>query len=206
MGVHTWDRFDSLMAMVLEDPQFVIQYMKIQGEFTALLADKILRDVQVEAVIINEPIGGNEGALISPQMYEEFALENYVPLLNIVKNHGITNIIVRTYANMRVLIPSILKYGINCLWACETNSEVMDYVELRSEFGGDLRLIGGLDLDTLRQDKDAIQRELETKLPPLLSQGGYVPLADGRVRADIPYENYIFYRQLLTEMTNKLRR
>ena len=50
--------------------------------------------------------------------------------------------------------------------------------------------------------KEAIQRELEEKVPPLLAQGGYVPLADGRVRADIPFENYLFYRQLLEKVTS----
>ncbi|MBU0510494.1 MAG: hypothetical protein KKD28_02180 [Chloroflexi bacterium] len=32
-------------------------------------------------------------------------------------------------------------------------------------------------------------------------EGGYVPLADGRARADIPYENYAYYRQLLAEIS-----
>ena len=31
--------------------------------------------------------------------------------------------------------------------------------------------------------------------------GGYVPLADGRVRADVPFENYVYYRQLLEKVT-----
>jgi hypothetical protein len=30
--------------------------------------------------------------------------------------------------------------------------------------------------------------------------GGYAPLADGRVRADMPYENYAYYRDLLRQV------
>jgi uroporphyrinogen decarboxylase len=77
----------------------------------------------------------------------------------------------------------------------------MDYRDIRQEFGRDLRLIGGIDLDALRQDKEAIRREVEEKVPPLVAEGGYIPLADGRVRADVPFENYIYYRQLLREVT-----
>jgi uroporphyrinogen decarboxylase len=95
----------------------------------------------------------------------------------------------------------MLKFGMNCLWACETNAEAMDYRSLRKEFGRDLRLIGGIDLDVLREGKDAIRREVEEKVPPLLEQGGYVPLADGRVRVDIPFENYVYYRELLEKVT-----
>jgi hypothetical protein len=79
----------------------------------------------------------------------------------------------------------------------------MDYGDLRREFGRDLRLIGGIDTDVLRQDKPAIQREIEEKVPPLLAEGGYIPLADGRIRADIPFENYVYYRQMLEKVTTR---
>jgi hypothetical protein len=78
----------------------------------------------------------------------------------------------------------------------------MDYRSLREEFGHGLRLIGGIDLDVLREGREAIRSEVEEKVPPLLAQGGYVPLADGRVREDIPLENYIYYRQLLEKVTS----
>jgi hypothetical protein len=93
--------------------------------------------------------------------------------------------------------------GIDCLWACEVNAEAMDYRALRQDFGSGLRLIGGIDLDVLREGKEAIRREVEEKVPPLLEQGGYVPLADGRVREDIPFENYVYYRELLEKVTKK---
>jgi uroporphyrinogen decarboxylase len=102
-----------------------------------------------------------------------------------------------TYANARLLIPSILKWGFNCLWACEVNIEAMDYLDIRREFGRDLRLIGGIDLDALRGDKESIRREVEDKVPHLVADGGYVPLADGRVRSDVSFDNYVYYRKLL---------
>jgi uroporphyrinogen-III decarboxylase len=134
-------------------------------------------------------------------MYEEFALENYLPILAVLEQNNVRWVIVRTYANARVLIPKMLEYGFNCLWACEVNTESMDYRDLRSCFGKDLRLIGGIDLDILREDKVAIKRELEKIVPNLVADGGYIPLADGRVRADIPFENYVYYRQLLSDLT-----
>jgi uroporphyrinogen decarboxylase len=81
----------------------------------------------------------------------------------------------------------------------------MDYRELRREFGPELRLIGGIDLDTLRRDREAIRREVEEKVPQLVTDGGYVPLADGRIRVDVPFENYVYYRQLLQNVTQKAR-
>lgn len=197
MGVYGWQRFSAVVQLVMDDPELVRESMAIRGEFAARLAERVLQSVVVDAVIFSEPIGGNDRPLISPRMYEEFVLKSYEPLLAVVRQYGVETVILRTYANARVLLPSILKWGFNCLWACEVNVEAMDYRDLRREFGRSLRLIGGIDLDALRRGKEAIRREIEDKLPPLLADGGYVPLADGRIREDVSFEDYTYYRKLL---------
>ena len=201
MGVHDWRRFAELMDLVIDEPEFVCEYMAIQGEFAAGLAERVLQDVEVDAALFSEPIGGNYGPLISPQMYEDFVLATYQPVLDVLRRYKVETKVFVTFGNARPLIPSILKWGFNCLWAVEVNVEVMDYRDLRNEFGRDLRLIGGIDLDALRGDKEAIKREIKERVPPLVADGGYVPLADGRVRADIPFENYVYYRELLEDAT-----
>jgi hypothetical protein len=203
MGVYNWSRFTEVISLLIDDPEFVRQAMVIQGEFAAELAERVLREVEVDAAVFSEPIGGNDRPLISPAMYERFVLRSYEPVLEVLRRYRVEIIVLVTFANARVLIPSILKWGFNCLWACEVNIEAMDYRDLRRQFGRDLRLIGGIDLDALRRDKEAIRREIEDKVPPLLADGGYVPLADGRVREDVPFENYLYYRRLLEEITRR---
>jgi uroporphyrinogen decarboxylase len=201
MGVYDWRRFAELMDLLIDDPEFVREAMTIQGKFAAGLAERVLKDVVVDAALFSEPIGGNYGPLISPQMYEEMVLRSYEPVLDVLHKYKVETIVLVTYANARALIPSMLKWGFNCLWACEVNIEEMDYRNIRQEFGRELRLIGGIDLDALRRDKDTIRSEIEEKVPPLVADGGYVPLADGRVRSDVPYENYVYYRELLQKVT-----
>ena len=206
MGVDGWHRFHELMVLMHNDPGFVCEMMRINGEFVATLTGRLLQEVEIDAAVFSEPIGDNHGPLISPRMYADFVLSSYKPILEVLHNHGVDIVILRTYANARLLIPVLLEHGIDCLWACEVNAEAMDYRSLRKEFGKGLRLIGGIDLDALREGKEAIWREVEEKVPPLLEQGGYVPLADGRVRADIPFENYVYYRQLLEKVTCKQKK
>jgi len=188
MGVDGWARFHELIVLMHNDPGLVREMMRINGEFVAALTERLLQDVQIDAAIFSEPIGDNHGPLISPKMYADFVLSSYQPILEVLRRHSVDILILRTYANARLLIPVLLEHGIDCLWACEVNTAAMDYRSLRQEFGKRLRLIGGIDLDVLREGKEAIRREVEEKVPPLLEQGGYVPLADGRVRADIPFE------------------
>lgn len=209
LGIEDGRSFTQAMYLLADQPEFVRQVMAIQGAFAARIAEKILSHVEVDAVLFSEPIAGPSGPLISPRAYQDFVLSSYQPVLDVVKRFGIATIIYRTYANAQALLPVALQSGFNCLWACETNPgrttgpAAMDYLQARRMFGRDLRLIGGIDLDVLRLGRDAIRQEMEDKLPPLLEQGGYIPLADGRVRQDIPFENYCFYRQLLEELTCK---
>jgi hypothetical protein len=201
MGVGDGASFARLMCQLADQPDFVREYLRIQGEFAAALAEQVLGAVHFDAMVFSEPIGDNNGSLISPRMYEEIVLPGYEPLLALARRYGVKTLICRTYANMKVLIPSLLKWGIDCLWACEVEQEVMNYPALRREFGRDLKLIGGIDLDALREGKGAIRRAMD-EIAPLVAEGGFIPLADGRVRADVPYEHYVYYRQLLRELTS----
>ena len=200
MGVGEAKSFTRLMFQLADQPDFVREYMRLQGEFSAALTEQVLREVAVDALVFSEPIGDNNGALVSPRMYEDLVLPSYEPLLNLARRYEIKTIICRTYANMKALIPSLLKWGIDVLWACEVEQSVMNYPALRREFGRDLKLIGGIDLDALREGKAAIRHTIES-VAPLVDEGGYIPLADGRVRPNIPYENYVYYRKLLSEIT-----
>jgi Uroporphyrinogen decarboxylase (URO-D) len=203
MGVDGWPRLHELIVLIHDDPGFVREMMRINGEFVAALTERLLQDVQIDAAVFSEPIGDNHGTLISPKMYENLVLSSYQPILDVLRRHSVDIPILRTYANARQLVSVLMEHGIDCLWACEVNTAAMDYRTLRQEFGSGLRLIGGIDLDVLREGKDAIRREVEEKVPSLLEQGGYVPLADGRVREDIPFENYVYYRELLEKFTQR---
>ena len=199
LGVYDWRRFAEIACLLVEKPKFVEQALAMQGTFAARMAEKTLRAIRIDAAVFSEPIGGNNGPLISPQMYADLVLPSYGPLLALLRQYDVRTIIFRTYGNARILIPTLLEFGFNCLWACEVNIDAMDYRSLRQEFGRDLRLIGGIDLDTLRRGRWAIRREIETKVPWLIADGGYIPLADGRIREDLPYENYKYYRQVLAD-------
>ena len=199
MGVYDWRRFETVIRLLIQDPAYVKKVMKIQGEFAATVAEHILSKIKIDAVIFSEPIGGNDRPLISPKMYEKFVLSSYQPVFDVLNRYNVDVKILRTYSNARLLIPSMLKYGINCLWACEVNTDAMDYRSLRNEFGRDLRLIGGIDLDALRRHSTAIDKEID-KIAGLIKDGGYIPLADGRVREDVPYKNYMYYRSRLKEL------
>ena len=197
LGVSDWQGFANVNYLLIDDPGLVHDILAIQANFAAQLVQGILSEVAVDAAIFSEPISDNNGPLISPGMFAEFGFPSYMPLLDVLRRAGVQTIIFRSYANARILLPVIIAWGFNCLWACEENFGEMDYGPIRQEFGRDLRLIGGIDVDVLRQNREMIRREVMDKVPPLVAEGGFIPLADGRIRDNMPYENYVYYRRLL---------
>ncbi len=203
LGVHDWQRFEEAVRFLADEPRAAGRMLAMQGEFAAAVAERVLRDVEIDAAVFSEPISDAHGPLVSPAMYEKLVLRSYEPVLTVLRQYDVRWVIFMTYANSRLLLPRVLGHGFNCLWAYEVNTPAMDYRELRREFGEDLRLIGGIDLDSLRAGREAVRREILGKVPPLLEQGGYIPLADGRVREDVPYGNYVYFRELLHEVTGR---
>jgi hypothetical protein len=197
MGISDWDRFENVITLMAEDPEFVLRFMRMYGEETAQILKFALHKQNVDAAYFNEPIGGKNGPLISPEDYKKFALNNYKPVLDLLRDHNVTNIIFMSYSNVRKLLPMLIDSGFNCLWSCETDHPDMDYRSIRGEFGKNLRLIGGIDLKILEQDQKTMAHIIDETVTPLLAQGGYIPLANGRIRKNILPEKYILYRQLI---------
>jgi len=197
MGVGDWRTFEEAIYLLADEPALVREILDLHADLSAAMAERILREVEVDFVSFSEPIAGSDGPVVAPKTYEEVVLASYRPVLDVARAHGVETIALISYANPGPLLPEIVRAGFNCLWACEVNGEAMDYREIRRRFGRDLRLIGGIDLDVLLAGEAAIRREIEAKVPPLLADGGYIPLADGRIRETVPFDNYCCYRRLL---------
>ena len=64
MGVRNWRSFTDVMVLLMDQPEVVHKRMQIQGEFAARLTDRILQEVEIDAVVFSEPIGGSDRPLI----------------------------------------------------------------------------------------------------------------------------------------------
>jgi len=199
LGVQGWQRFEEALLLMVDAPEFVQAVLEIQAHFAAALAENMMRRGAVDAVIFSEPIAGMSGALISPRMYRQFALHSYAAIFDVLERFDVPVVIWRSYANPSELIPEIVRSRFTAIWACETNPGAVDYHRLRREFGAEIGLIGGVDTDVLRRGTGEIRRSVEGVLP-LIEQGRFIPLADGRVREGIPYVNYATYRRTLEEL------
>jgi len=159
--------------------------------------------VDVEAVkfdfaTIWEDMAYKKGPHISPRLFREFMLPNYKKVTSYVKSKGVSIIMVDTDGNHEVLTPLFLEGGVNCLYPLEVQAG-MDAVDLRKKYGRQLRLVGNIDKRALIEGRDAIKREVDSKLPFLVKDLGYIPSIDHCVPADVPFEHFKYYVSLIKE-------
>lgn len=203
LGVRDGATFAPAICLLADDPVLVREALERYAAFVGDLASRVLERTDVDMVTFSEPIGSTHGPLISPGMYRDLVLSTYRPLIQRLRALGVRWFVFRTYANARHLLLDVVDAGFNVLWAMEDESGAMDYRDIRREFGDSLRLIGGIDLDRILQSESAMRHELDECVRPLLAGGGYVPLADGRIRATVPYPAYRRYRDALARLVRQ---
>ena len=202
LGVGDWPTLEEVLIGTVKEPETIRDRMELYGEFCSRMLEKTMQDVNPEFIYLSEPISDNNGPLISPAMFEEFMIPVYESIVATARGLGCDNILLSTYGDTSLLFPILIDAGISMLWISEA-AEVpeLDYCQIRSEFGPDLGLIGGIPLSILRSESpDVIRNTLEEIVPPLLQSGRYVPLAGGRVREEIPWSVYESYREVLAEL------
>jgi uroporphyrinogen decarboxylase len=67
----------------------------------------------------------------------------------------------------------------------------------------DFVIAGGLDKRELGKGRDAIDRELEAKLPYMFERGGYIPTMDHHVPPEISFEDFKHYLSRIQELYEK---
>ena len=183
-----------------DDPAWMHDIMDYLACFYASLYDQVLSQVKVDYALHWEDMCYVAGPLISPRMFAEFMLEPYKKLTGLLRDHGVDIILVDTDGDARLLIPLFLEGGVTGMYPFEAQSH-MDVAEIRRQYPR-LGMQGGIDKKALAAGKEAIDRELEARLPVVLT-GGYIPHVDHGVPPDVSWENFCYYRRKLGAMLDE---
>lgn len=191
--------FEELSLMLYDDPKFVHEMNEYWEYFWIEILKKVLKDVDLDFVLYWEDMAYRSGSLISPKMFREFMMPHYKKVNDIIRSRGIDIILVDCDGNTEELIPLWIESGLTGQFPLEVTAG-MDAVKLRKEFGTDFILIGNIDKRALSKDNAAIREEVMSKVPFLISQGGYFPALDHFCPPDVSFENYMYYLKLLKEI------
>ena len=171
------------------------------------LADAVIarhqEHVTIDEVYLAEDICYNHGPLISPAMMREFLLPYYRQLLDNLKARQIDRtrhlyVQIDTDGYAPPTIPVYGEIGMDVMSPFEVASGC-DVVQIGRECP-ELAIFGGIDKRVLAQGKEAIDRMVERILPAMRERGGYIPTCDHGVPEEVPYEDYLHYRDRCVEL------
>ncbi|MBW1784137.1 MAG: hypothetical protein JRL30_25780 [Deltaproteobacteria bacterium] len=201
LGVGDWKSLVAASLALMEDPLKVADLLDRTTDFYCICLERVLSKVSVDYAAFYEPIAANTGPVISPAMFEHFAMPGYRKVLGLLEKFSVPlRILCTTGGNLTPLLPPLLEAGINGLWISNITSTGMEYAALRKTFGPDIALIGGIDATALSQDEHAVRQTVQKTVPPLLEGGRYLPCLDDRPRSNISFDRYRLFRELLEEI------
>jgi uroporphyrinogen decarboxylase len=172
------------------------------------LADAVIarhqQHVTIDEIFLAEDICYNHGILFSPAMMKEFLLPYYQQLIANLRRRQLDParhlyVQIDTDGDCRPTIPIYTAaLGMDVMSPFEVASGC-DVVEIGRQYPR-LVMRGGIDKRVLALGRKDIDRHLEYILPAMRARGGYIPACDHGVPAEVPYENYLYYRRRCVEL------
>ncbi len=186
-----------------DTPEMVHDMMRTWLHLAKTCLLKVQKKVPFFKFLIGEDISYKNGLLISPAMCEEYLFPYYRALIESLRNgqKEFMHAEVDTDGFVKEVIPLYMKVGFNVMRPFEAAAG-NDVVEYAKQYPG-LVMSGGIDKRILASTKEAIKAEVERIIPFMAKRGGYIPTCDHTVPSNVPYENYLYYRQLVITLDSE---
>ena len=198
LGLYSLGLEDFMLAFY-EQPDLVHEMFEHRARMTMHILDEVLPHVKLDCAVIAEDFAYRTGPHISREMYREFWDPHQPQVIDRLHAADIPVIAMWSSGDLRPMIPTLIDVGFNTMWPCEAFCG-MHVAELRKQYGRDMRFAGNIGIRAVAAGKEAIDREIETKVLPLLDEGGYIPTLDDQAPPEISWDHYSYYVNRLREL------
>ena len=118
-------------------------------------------------------------------------LPYYREFISWAKGFGDYKVLVDSDGDVRQLIPLFLEAGVDGMLPFECSAG-MNVCDIRREYP-ELIIAGGIDKREIGKGREAIDRELESKLPFMFESRRYLPSLDHHVPPEVSYADFLYY-------------
>lgn len=184
---------EGFLDRVANEPALLEDMFEFWCDFLIRLVAPLLDRVQPDYIFLDEDgIAYKNSALVSPSVYRRLWIPHIRRFVEFVRSKGVAIVGHYTSGDVSCLIPALLDAGVTLFAPIEVASG-MDVGRLRRTFGKNILLMGNIARDALIEGPEAIDRQLDAKVPVLLREGGYIPAVDDQILPDVSYSNYMYY-------------
>lgn len=147
----------------------------------------------IEWVEFTSDLGTQAAPFVSPEIFKEFFKEPFRELFSTLK---------KAYPNVKMflhscgaifdLIPDLIDVGLDILNPLQPLAAGMDSYAIKKEFGDDLILHGGIDIQQamVGSTRD-VEDEVKKRIDALAPGGGYILAPNNHIQPDVPYSNFL---------------
>ncbi len=194
-----------LMGMAL-DPEWVRDMCEVYSDVIIRCQEKLFAaGGKPDGIWFYEDMGFKNKPFMSPQMYREIVQEAHRKTFAYAHSLGL-KVMVHSCGYVAPLVEGLIEAGMDMLQAMEVKAG-MDLVELKKAYADRIGFCGDMDVRTMTaNDREAIDRELEAKLPAALEGGGYILHSDHTIPDQVEMETYEYFLNKGREMSRSFCR
>jgi uroporphyrinogen decarboxylase len=180
------------------EPRMMHDFFEFWADFLIETSEEVFSNVKPDYVDFAEDFSYKNGPHISPKIFEEFIYPSYRKITTFLRKKGIEIIAVDSDGDPTLLLPLLIRAGINCLIPLEVAAS-MNANKIMKKYGKKLCLIGGIDKRALAEGGAKLEEEVRSRFETA-KQGGYIPSTDHNVSTDVSFQNYTRYIELRREL------
>ncbi len=175
-----------------DQPELMHDLLDTLRDTAMRVFERVTEKLTIDQLSVHEDLAGRSGPLAGPTQVREFFMPYYRPVWDLLHSRGTRLFSMDTDGNIDAIVEPLLNCGLTCIYPMEPAAG-MDIVAVRKTYGQRLAVKGGIDKFALMHGRDAIRRELEYKMQPLMRQGGAIFGLDHRIPNGTPLEAYRYY-------------
>jgi uroporphyrinogen decarboxylase len=200
--IRNWVGMENLALWYYDDPELIHEMTEYVADFVLRVIGRALDEIpDIDYGSIWEDMAMKTGPLISPQLFREYMMEPMKRVTRALNQSGIDIIMVDSDGRVDELIPLWLEAKVNFIYPLEVASDC-DAKLYRQQYGREVLLMGNIDKRVLRDGctRQEIEREVVSRVPQLVAEGGFSPMVDHAVPPDVPFENFKYYMDLIHQV------
>ena len=179
---------ENLLISYITNPVFARTVSDMMVSYCKILIDLAV-EAGVDVIILTDDYAHKTGGLMSPDQFRELVLPGFQEVVDEVKMRG-AYCIKHTDGNIWEMIDPIVGTGIHGLGPLEPAAG-MNLREVKDRYGGNLCLVGNVDVDLLSRGTPAeITSVVVEKIRHLAPGGGYCLGSSNSIPDYVPIENY----------------
>jgi len=187
---------DKFLLMLAAEKSRAHQFLDKLVEFYLVNLEKFLgvTGEYIDIILFSDDMGGQQGPLISPQMYQEFFKSRHKIIWDRAKELSNVKVLLHCCGGIRELIPHLIDIGLDSINPVQITCAGMDPQELKNEYGKDIVFWGGgCDTrDVLPNGKpDEVSRHVKELIKIWAPGGGFVFQQVHNILANVPPENIV---------------